>query len=162
MDNGAHLLDACLWWLGDYASVEYKDDAQGLVEVECHLNLSLVNGASGSITMSRLRNLSNRIEVIGDKGKISMELGSGHINLMVGDEPVRLSGNATIDGARPEVNTLDLFEHQYRELYREITQGAYQVSTESADIVRGNDCLESIRLISQCYENRKALPFIAG
>ena len=42
MDNGAHLLDACLWWLGDYSSVEYKDDAQGGVDAECHLNLNLV------------------------------------------------------------------------------------------------------------------------
>ena len=28
MDHGAHLLDACLWWFGDYQAFEYRDDAQ--------------------------------------------------------------------------------------------------------------------------------------
>src|SRR5262249_3465764 len=38
-DFGVHVLDLLLWWLGDYESVEYRDDAVGGVEAECELNL---------------------------------------------------------------------------------------------------------------------------
>jgi len=37
-DTGAHLLDLLLWWLGDYESVEYCDDAVGGVEADCELS----------------------------------------------------------------------------------------------------------------------------
>ena len=159
MDNGAHLLDACLWWFGNYQSVNYKDDAQGGVEAECHLDLMLSSGASGTITMSRLRNLDNQVNVIGDKGQLVMDLASGDIDLTIGGAPVSLSGKATLEGRHPKVDTVGLFVHQYTELYRVINSVTVKDKT---DLVFGRDCLESIRLIDACYKNREPLPFMVG
>jgi len=154
LDNGAHLLDACLWWLGNYKKVTYYDDAQGGVEAECHLELTLENGIRGTVQMSRLRQLSNNIHIFGDRGKLSMDLASGDIDLMINDSMVDLRGSAFHKGKPVQVQTGDLFERQYHSFYNAVTNN--DVDGES-DLVLGRDCLWSIKLIEECYENRQLM-----
>jgi hypothetical protein len=47
-DQGAHVLDLLLWWLGDFTSLTYVDDSQGGVEADCRLELSMKSGARES------------------------------------------------------------------------------------------------------------------
>ena len=157
MDNGAHVLDACLWWFGDYASVEYKDDAQGGVEAECELMLTLANGAKGTVAMSRLRKLSNTINVVGDKGSINMDLANGEIKLNLTNEPIGLAGSAD---QKVDMTTVDLFKAQYSAINELITSKNNERS--ETELVLGADCLPSIRLIEECYANREALSYRVG
>ena len=148
MDNGAHLLDAVLWWFGAADLLEYHDDNRGGVEADCCLDLVLKSGAKGTIRMSRLRQLSNRIVVIGEKGQVAMELGSGEVRLS------DLDGNPIFFGhadAAESVSTIDLFTEQYSALYNAIASNI----SSAPGIVTGSDCLDSIRLIQTCYERRQ-------
>jgi len=157
MDNGAHVLDACLWWFGDYVSVEYQDDAQGGVEAECELMLTLANGATGTVAMSRLRKLSNTINVVGDKGCISMDLANGEIKLDLVNGSVGLTGFAAQE---VEMTTVDLFKAQYSAINELIA--SKNTERNETELVLGVDCLPSIRLIEECYANREALSYRVG
>ena len=158
MDNGAHLLDLILWWLGDYQSVIYTDDAQGGVEAECHLQLTMASGAIGQVTMSRLRKLKNSITVTGDKGNISMDLASGAITLSLANGLVDLAGYASLEGPQTAMMTIDLFAAQYHDLAHAIH---HQGNVESG-LVLGRDCLRSIHLMEECYRHRQPLPYCAA
>lgn len=158
MDHGAHLLDACLWWFGDYETFEYSDDAHGGVEAECNITLKMQNGAQGSISMSRLRGLKNSVYVKGEKGEITMNLANGHIDLLLNNCSDALSGEAVSDDRIAPTTTLDLFEHQYKLLQAQIISAdGDNVIVPGSDLVSGQDCLPSIRLIEACYENRNEL-----
>ena len=71
-DTGAHVLDLLLWWLGDYASVEYSDDAAGGVEADCELRLSMKGGAKGIVQLSRTRELRNTWILEGERGTLEV------------------------------------------------------------------------------------------
>jgi len=74
IDIGAHVLDLLLWWLADYPTViNYQDDDFGGVEAECHLQLRFRGATTGSVKLSRLRNLENRYSMIFERGSISFE-----------------------------------------------------------------------------------------
>src|SRR5215210_1025760 len=58
-DFGVHVLDLLLVWLGDWAAVDYRDDAQGGIESDCDLLLRMRSGLKGVVEISRTRNLRN-------------------------------------------------------------------------------------------------------
>ncbi len=153
IDNGAHLLDALLWWLGDFKNAQYLDDAQGGVEADCHLDLTLSSGAQGTVTMSRLRNLRNEISVYGELGSLSMSLASGDIRLKPHNSRVVLGGQALAEGVATTPSVLSLFEQQYRGVVDAISNNL----NEESSIVLANECLPSIRLIDACYRERSNL-----
>jgi len=150
IDNGAHLLDALLWWLGDFKEVSYRDDAQGGVEADCHLDLLMKSGALGTVKMSRLRNLRNEITVHGELGVLKMSLVSGEIDLKPSGAALSLSGRAFSNEGSVMPTTLSLFEQQYQGIVNKINgQPAVDASMTSAE-----SCLPSIKLIETCYQNR--------
>ncbi len=71
-DTGAHVLDLLMYWLGDHASVEYKDDAAGGVEADCELRLTMASGAKGVVRLSRTRNLRNTWILEGERGTLEV------------------------------------------------------------------------------------------
>jgi nucleoside-diphosphate-sugar epimerase/predicted dehydrogenase len=74
IDIGAHVLDLLLWWLADYPTViNYEDDDFGGVEAECHLELRFRGATTGSVKLSRLRNLENKYSMIFERGSIFFE-----------------------------------------------------------------------------------------
>ena len=73
-DQGAHVLDLLLWWLGDFTSVTYADDSQGGVEADCRLELTMKSGAKGVVELSRTRNLRNSAIIRGSNGWVEIPL----------------------------------------------------------------------------------------
>ncbi len=67
-DYGVHVLDLLLCWLGEWASVDYRDDAMGGIEADCELELTFAAGLAGTVEVSRSRNLRNRCRFPGRAG----------------------------------------------------------------------------------------------
>ena len=151
IDTGAHLLDACIWWLGNYATVQYSDDSLGGVEADCQLNLTMESGATGVITMSRVRGLQNSIHVIGEKGILTMHLITGEITLDLNGSSTSLQGRAVQREGSNNYSTVDLFSKQYRKMVSRI----YTDRDNDIGLVTGEQSLESIRLIEACYTERQ-------
>ena len=151
LDNGAHLLDLVLWWLGDASLLSYFDDSQGGVEAECRLDMQTKDGAELVVEMSRLRKLTNQIEIEGEKGILKMDLASGQIALSASGAEEAFCGGA--HGSMSNQTTLDLFVSQYKGIVEAI--GSHDQN--SSKIVKGVDSLASVSLIEQCYSIRQLL-----
>lgn len=75
MDVGIHAIDMIRWLAGDFDTVEYKGDAgAGKVESEAEMKFRLANGASGRLTASRTRNLSQKLRFEGSSGFLEVGL----------------------------------------------------------------------------------------
>jgi predicted dehydrogenase len=92
MDTGAHVLDALHWWMGDMEVLNYYDDNERGVEADCSLQLCTPAGREGTVTMSRIRTLDNRILVRGTKADLEIGLLSNQIRLIPRRQGIALAG----------------------------------------------------------------------
>jgi len=156
-DFGVHVLDLLLWWLGDWADVEYRDDAMGGVESDCELRLTLRSGIAGTAEISRTRNLKNTCLFEGSRA--SLEVGiwdpDPEIRLSTGDLPereereVRLAGRARRQGSSG-IDMTDAF-------VRQIDDFAAAIRERREPFVPGREGRRSLALIEACYARRRPL-----
>jgi predicted dehydrogenase len=150
-DYGAHVLDLLLWWLGDWADVEYRDDAMGGVESDCELRLTMASGLAGTVEISRTRNLENICVFEGTRA--TLEVGvwdpDPEIRLLIADREVSLAGRAR----RHEGAALDFtgaFVRQLDDFAAAVRQGR-------EPFVPGSEGRRSLALIEACYARRRPL-----
>ena len=92
VDTGAHTLDTLLYLLGDFAEVEYFDDAEGGVDANCLLNMRLKDGTPGTVELSRTRRLRNTAVIRGARATLELAPNSNQMKLSVRDQPHVLAG----------------------------------------------------------------------
>lgn len=149
-DTGAHTLDLILWWLGDYETVEYRDDAMGGVEADCELRLQMKNGATGIVELSRTRALRNSFIIHGDRA--SLEIGTGFdapVTLRTGDPDLRFTGDLRAEESE-DLSMDDLFLLQLEDFGRAIVE-------QRAPFVPGREGRHAVRLIQACRAVRAPL-----
>jgi predicted dehydrogenase len=161
-DIGAHALDLLLWWLGDYASVEYYDDAAGGIEADCEVHLKLRGGATGVVELSRTRNLRNTYVIRGERGSIEVESEfDPQVHLTTNGLGLALSGKVENREARKRVvqngwPVLDAFRRQFDDFAEASLRGR-------APLVPGAEGRRAVELISACYAAKQPLrPAWAG
>lgn len=153
-DFGVHVLDLLLWWLGDWADVEYRDDAMGGIESDCEMRLTLRSGISGTVEISRTRNLANTCVFEGSRA--TLEVGvwdpDPEIRLSIANREVSLSGHARREAPAeaPGLDFTDVF-------VRQIDDFADAVRKRREPFVPGREGRRSLELIEACYERRKPL-----
>jgi len=156
-DMGAHTLDSLLWWLGDVAAVECRDDAYGGVEAEARLELTLASGAGGRIELSRTRNLRNTAIVQGERGTVEIGTEQRDRNQLTASPATLLEETyAGVRGDRlSRLHVSDLFVRQVRDWLEAIERGREPLVT-AASAARG------IALIERCYASRQLweLPWV--
>jgi predicted dehydrogenase len=150
-DTGAHTLDTLLFLLGDFADVDYSDDAEGGVDANCLLNMRLQNGTAGVVELSRTRRLRNTAIVRGERGVLELAFGSSNMKLSVPDQPYVLAGSvAGLTETDQTQDYLQLMTSQLEDFLDSIRAGRQP----TADGTSGKS---SIRLIETCYRQRKPL-----
>ena len=111
VDSGAHTLDLLTWWLGEVAEVDYRDDSRGGVEADCFLELKLASGATGTVELSRTRNLGGAAIIRGTRGAIALDFFADELHA----EPSALldfRDSGCKPKSMPAHNTKALFEMQ--------------------------------------------------
>ena len=95
-DFGVHVLDLLLIWLGDWASIEYRDDARGGIESDCEIRLRMRSGIEGTVEISRTRNLRNTCIFEGDRATLEVGIWDPDptIALRIGNKEIPLAGHA--------------------------------------------------------------------
>lgn len=150
-DFGVHVLDLLLWWLGDWADVEYWDDAQGGIESDCEMRLTMRSGAVGTVEISRTRNLRNTCVFEGERA--TLEVGvwdpDPEIRLILGGSEVHLSGHAR----RRETGALSFTDV----FVRQIDDFAAAIRERREPFVPGREGRRSQELIEECYARRQFL-----
>ena len=151
-DRGAHTLDMLLWWLGDYDSFEYYDDAMGGVEANCELHLQMRSGATGTVELSRTRGLRNSYILHGERG--TLEVGTGF------DPTLRMTtarGDVFFEGKAmwtesPQESALftNVMRHQLEDF-------THAIRDHREPFVSGREGSRAVKLIEACYTTRQPL-----
>lgn len=149
MDLGAHLVDLLLWWVNDYPSdIRYRDDAFGGVESECEIDLKFGPSISGSIVMSRLKDLGGSYRLEFERG--SAEFRPFDPSGIANSITVESGGKKTFLKADRELQFTGYFEEQLRDFASTIRAG-------QPGICAAEKIAPSIRLIEECYARAEAL-----
>jgi predicted dehydrogenase len=150
LDLGVHVTDLLLWWLGDYESIAYADDAMGGVESNCAIQVKFAAGTTARIEISRTRNLRNSCIFTGTRGRLEIELWSENpkLRLDLNGHHAHLSGRLGGDGV-----VLDCG----RALERQIENFAQAIQDGCEPIVTGQEGRRAIQFIESCYRERRPL-----
>ena len=150
-DFGVHVLDLLLWWLGDLTVVEYKDDALGGVESDCEMTLATASGVTGTVEVSRTRNLRNTCVLEGERATLEAGIWDSdpEIRLSIADREVTLAGHARREKG-PGVSFADAF-------VRQIDDFARAIRGRREPFVSGREGRRSLALIDACYAQRQLL-----
>ena len=160
MDIGVHVLDLMIWWLGYPEAIDYEDDAMGGIEANCRLQCHFLRGTTGQIRLSRDCDLPNRYVIHGTKGWLSWEIHQANqIQLGFADAPFALTARTDVLLAeqplpivgQPGFNFEQSFTSQLANLVAAI-QG------REALVVSGEQGIQSLRLIEDCYRQRTLMP----
>ena len=147
-DIGVHSLDLLLWWLGDYDSVVYYDDAMGGVEADCELCIRLRCGVSGGVELSRIRNLRNSWIIRGERGTLEVGIGfNPPVRLKSKNQDVVLTGR-TMRGETVDKGIRDAFR-------RQLDDFADAVRSQRPPFVPGEEGKRAVELIETCYAARQ-------
>ena len=151
IDIGVHELDLLLWWLGDYESVEYYDDAMGGVEADCELHLKLQCGAHGIVELSRTRKLRNTCIISGEHATLEVGIWGYNppVSLALGNHYSVLTGSVELGGVQDE-STLDPF-------CRQLEDFANAILSPRVPFVSGEEGKRAIQLIETCYASRRVI-----
>ena len=152
-DIGVHVLDLLLWWLGDFESVKYADDALGGVEAECEIELTFRNGARGTVELSRTRSLRNTYILEGERGSLEVGIGANpSVTLHLSDHSSSLTGQVGAGMGASDRKMKDLFILQLEDFVTAVFQ-------RKAPFVQGHDGARVIAAIDACRSVRRPLRF---
>jgi predicted dehydrogenase len=151
LENGVHVLDTLLWWLGPAEMLTYRDDALGGVESNAELALRF-GAADASVKISRTAELANTVTLRGELGWARCALYDGRrleLSLPHGKAGAGL-GEAVLRAASPQDNAF-LMAAQLADFARAVVEGA----SPRAD---GHDGLAAVELAARCYAARGPRP----
>lgn len=155
-DQGAHALDILMHWLGDWDSVDYFDDSDGGVDADALLKLRLKSGASGTVELSRTRDLRHSVILTGELGELEVETKfDSQIEIRLSGEASYLTGR-TLRDDDPADDVTDIFRRQLAEFVSAIREGR-------EPLVSGAEARRAVALMEQCRNSRQplALPWRA-
>ena len=149
-DGGAHALDTLLYWLGDWESFEYRDDAEGGVEADCELRLKMRCGAEGIVELSRTRDLRNTVILRGSRATLEVESKfDSAVRLTLDGEEI-VFGGRTFTDAKPEEDVNDIFR-------RQLTDFLGAIRERRTPAIDGHEGRKAVALIEACHEQRQPL-----
>jgi len=158
-DTGVHTLDLLLWWFGEPASLDYRDDAAGGLEANCALKLNYTGGFSGDVRISRDWATKNIFRVNFAKGSVSWSVGgAGQLALSINGVDTVLSGDIlpkTDDGLA--LHTGRLAEGSPQAFIRQLMNVAAAVRGTAPLHIPASEGLRSLKLIEACYRQRQPL-----
>ena len=143
LDIGSHVVDTICWWLGGKPNlVDYKDDSFGGPESLIYLKGRL-NDCQINIKLNRLTDFDNYYEVIGEKATIRgsvYEWNNFLVTYKDYSKKVFLKKSPSL----------------FPEFILPIIKNFIEILSKNAKpLIPGNDVLNSIELINECYKKRK-------
>ncbi|MFN8707098.1 MAG: Gfo/Idh/MocA family protein [Planctomyces sp.] len=152
MGLGSHVLDSMIWVLGPPASMKYFSDAAGGIESECRIEITMSNGATGIVELSRSRNLSNMFRIECERGTVSSPYNGNCVRVSVKGSTLELEGAVhPISGHKTPLTQPEIMADELRNFVIAATTGTEPAA--SAEFVR-----QSIQIVEDCYASAIEYP----
>jgi predicted dehydrogenase len=151
MDTGAHTFDMLLWFFGEVAELDYRDDAYGGVEADCEVHLRMLTGVEGYVELSRTRNLPTELIIEGERGRMIVAYKPNQITLEV--EGRRLD---TFTMATKDVGGRDLSIWHFM-IVRQFDNWVHALQGKAPALVPGEQGRKVVEFIERCYRHRRPL-----
>jgi predicted dehydrogenase len=152
VDMGSHVLDLLLWWLGQVTELEYADDALGGVEADCRLSLVVegpTGSVSGTVALSRLRDLGTCARLIGQQLTIEYDMASpANVRIWPTSSPNPAAAFVQEKQSERDQTWDDIYAAQLQAFAGSVRSGA-------EPLVPGRQVLDTVSLIEKCYSTRK-------
>ena len=160
LDIGVHVLDLLLWWLDEPAAVRYEDDAMGGQEANCKIELSYRSGARGEVRLSRDWQTRNEYTFFFERGIVRYKVNeANHLEIMADGMPTLMTGSL-----HEASRTADLLRcgrvarTNPQSFIQQICNVVGAMKGGEPLRIPGEEGLRSLRLIEQCYANRRLMP----
>jgi predicted dehydrogenase len=154
MANGCHDLDLASWLFGEILDIHCSLDSKNRLDANCRMVLSMDSGAKGVIELSRIRNLSNKIRINGDRGILEAPLLGLRAKMeLYGQPQVSLSGVTKGSSSEHEG---DPFQAAMDNQLIDFIGAIRGESSKAANGATGRDI---VRWIDNCYSNAKLMSF---
>lgn len=154
MGLGSHVLDSLIWMLGDLTLCKYTSDAQGGIESECSLVLQTSNNSTGTVELSRSRNLSNKFVFRFEGGSLISPFYGDSLELQLDGYNLSLQGRSVpIASVDPPPQSI---EHI---MAAELEDFVNAISNKTDPMATIEDVTKSIQLIEQCYSTDDIFTF---
>jgi predicted dehydrogenase len=159
-DTGVHTLDLLLWWFDEPISLEYRDDAVGGLEANCRLQLQYAAGFQGQVRLSRDWATRNLFRINFLRGSAAWQVSqAGQITLKLEGLGSVLNGDLLPDrDNRLSLHTAGEAEGSPQAFIRQLIDVVTAVRANAPVQVNASEGLRSLRLIEDCYRQRKSLP----
>ncbi|MGO9645093.1 MAG: NAD-dependent epimerase/dehydratase family protein [Candidatus Bathyarchaeia archaeon] len=147
IDWGVHELDMLNWLFGfDWKLVSYKDDGNGRIESNCEIDFNINWNrvhVPCHLELSYMRDLGTRMVVRGDSASLDVDEEKNEVHIGIEDKK-----DFSVNVGRAK-SLPSYFADQIRAF----------VSGTSDDCLAGEDALNSLLFIEECYENRQNLAY---
>jgi predicted dehydrogenase len=149
IDMGSHMLDLTVWWAGEPALLEYRDDSMGGLEAECSVVLSFggpTASVNGAVSLSRLRTLANTVRIAGERRSVEWDIATDTVRVRSSAGHVE----ASVPGfpQPPRRAMREMFADQLRAF-------AAAVAGLDEPTASGENALTIVELIERCYRERR-------
>lgn len=153
MDTGPHTIDLLCWWVGNEEyELQYEDDNHGGMEADCSLTVDFKkSGIHALIKLSRIRTMPNEYFLKGTKGWIKLKP-FGNVFETSDRSIEKYIHNQYSSVGLKKQGIEDLF-------YEQVTGWLSAIELGSKPAIDAESVLPSIRLIEQCYLNRKQMEY---
>lgn len=159
-DLGVHVLDLLIWWFGMPETVVYEDDAMGGLEANCRVELTFAGGMSGTVRLSRDTELPNRSIVECQRGWLRCEAAAAdRVELGFLGVCYSVSGSVVPIESWSRRSPNERMALSYHQSFtRQLQNVIAAVRGDESLELPGSEGLPSLRLIEECYRNRRLMP----
>ncbi len=151
LDTGAHTFDMLLWFFGEVAALDYRDDSYGGVEADCEVRMKMASGAEGYVELSRTRNLPTELLVEGERGRMTVSYVRNEIALHLNGRKLDPLAGKTLDPRGRQVSIWDLM------IIRQLENWVLSLLGGAPFIVPGEEGRRAVAFIERCYNQRQLL-----
>ena len=153
VDTGAHTFDMILWLFGDVEDLDYRDDAYGGVEADCEVRMTMAGGAKGYVELSRTRNLTADLVIVGERGRMVVNYAKNQLDLELDGKQVDTFKMETKDAQGREIGVWGLM------IRRQLENWIESLSGKSPSLVPGSEGRRVVAFFEECYRVRRPLEF---
>ena len=159
LDIGVHVLDLLLWWLDEPESLRYEDDAMGGQEANCKIELTYRSGARGEVRLSRDWQTRNEYTFFFERGTVRYKVNAAnHLEILADGMPTLLAGSL-LEASRADdrLRSSRVARSNPQSFIQQICNVAAAMNGREPLRIPGEEGVRSLRLIEQCYANRRLM-----